>query len=64
MLASKIANLAGLRLGVVARWHLATNVGVDVGTRGGTVPAGWYGVGMDMVYCAVHIESVSSSSAL
>lgn len=53
--ASEIANLARLRLGVVTRWHLTTDIGVDVRTSGDTIPARRYRHGMDMVHCPSRI---------
>ena len=57
MLPSKIANLAGLWLGIVTRRHFTTHVWVDVGTSGDAVTAGGNRHGVDVVYYIINQPS-------
>ena len=63
MLASQIADLAGLRLSVVTRWHLATHVRVHMRAGAGTVPISRNGHGMDVIHFEWKVtESVQALS--
>ena len=55
MLAGQIAHLAGLGMGVITRWDLASHVRVKMGPGRGAVAVRWHWHGVDMV----HYESSS-----